>query len=335
LFDFKRFLCLSGAVIQVQNHPRGKTAMNADSAKIAAQLADVTDGDVQVNKPLAPYTSYKIGGSTALWAAPATEAGIGRVLALIHEKQLPLFVLGHGSNVLVSDAGWPGVTLYVGENLNGWRFDHQQAQVLAGSRLADFIRAAVTKGLGGMEQLAGIPGSIGGALRMNAGAFGREIETVTMAVSGFSFDGSPFQAERQQIDFGYRQALQLEKVVITSGRFQLKTADSRILQLRMQDILAIRGRKQPLEYPSCGSVFKRPPGYYAGSLIEQAGLKGVHIGGAMVSPKHAGFILNTNNATAADVYALIRLIEKRVYERFGVRLEREVKLIGNFVEYTS
>ena len=114
-----------------------------------------------------------------------------------------------------------------------------------------------------------------------------------------------------------------------------ETADSRILQLRMQDILAIRGRKQPLEYPSCGSVFKRPPGYYAGSLIEQADLKGVHIGGAMVSPKHAGFILNTNNATAADVYALIRLIERRVYERFGVRLEREVKLIGNFVEYTT
>ncbi len=304
--------------------------MNADPAELAAQLADVAGGNVQTNKPLAPYTSYRIGGPTALWAAPTTESGVGRVLEFIHERRLPLFVLGHGSNVLISDAGWQGVTLYVGENLSGWRFDHQQAQVLAGSRLADFIRAAVTMGLGGMEQLAGIPGGVGGALRMNAGAFGREIEAVTVTVSGFSLEGLPFRAERHQIGFGYRQALQLEKVVITSARFRLQSADSGFLQLRMQDILAIRGQKQPLDYPSCGSVFKRPPGYYAGSLIEQAGLKGAHIGGAMVSPKHAGFILNTKNATASDVYALIRLIEKRVFERFGVRLEREVKLIGKF-----
>ncbi len=309
--------------------------MNGDPAKLAAQLADITDGHVQTDKPLAPYTSYKIGGRTALWAAPATEAGVGRVLRFIHEKQLPLFVLGYGSNVLVSDTGWQGITLCLRENLSGWRFDYEQAQVLAGTRLLDFIRATVSNGLGGMEPLAGIPGSVGGALRMNAGAFGREIEAMTLAVSGFLRDGSSFQAERRQIDFGYRQASRLEKTVITSSRFHLETEDAGVLQARMQEILTLRGKKQPLDHPSCGSVFKRPPGYYAGSLIEQAGLKGSRIGGAVVSHKHAGFILNTQNATAADVYALIRLIENRVYERFGVRLEREVKLIGNFDEHTT
>jgi len=303
---------------------------DCDYTRIAAQLAEITTGTVQTHKPLAPYTSYQIGGPTALWVAPKTEAEVGRILDFAHSNKVPLFVLGHGSNVLVSDAGWQGITLHIGDNISGWRFNDLQAQVLAGSRLADFIRAAVTRGLAGMEQLAGIPGSIGGALRMNAGAFGREIEAVTVAVRGFYLDGQPFQARRRQIDFGYRRALQLEKVAITSARLRLHIADAAMLQARMQEILAMRGRRQPLDYPSCGSVFKRPTGYYAGALIEQAGLKGVRIGGAMVSPKHAGFILNTGQAAAADVYALIRLIESRVYERFGVRLEREVKLVGRF-----
>jgi UDP-N-acetylmuramate dehydrogenase len=232
--------------------------------------------------------------------------------------------------LLVSDKGWPGVTLYLGDNISGWRFDGTEASVLAGTPLIDLIRATVSQGLGGMELMAGIPGGIGGALRMNAGAFGQEIEQTTVEVQGFRLDGTSFKARREEINFSYRCVPDLEQVVIATVRFRFKKADAGILKIRMDDILALRAKKQPLDYPSCGSVFKRPPGYYAGTLIEEAGLKGLRIGGAGVSPKHAGFILNIDNAKAADVFALICKIEDKVRQRFGVRLEREVRLIGTF-----
>jgi len=308
----------------------GITKMKFDPAAIASQLAAVTDGDVELDVPLAPLSSYKIGGSTSVWVAPATEQAVGRVLELIYQKRLPLFVLGRGSNILISDKGWNGVTLYLGENLSALTFDGPEASVLAGTLLIDLIQAAIQKGLAGLEQLSGIPGGIGGALRMNAGAFGQEIEHATLTVNGFRNDGSPFQAARKDIKFEYRRVPQLADVVITSAVFGFEKSDRHILSARMKDILSLRAKKQPLKYPSCGSVFTRPAGYYAGALIEEAGLKGERIGGAMISPKHAGFILNVDRASAADVYALINLVENKIYDRFGVRLEREVRLIGEF-----
>lgn len=299
-------------------------------AKLAPRIAEVADGEVHTDRILAPYTAYNIGGPTAVWVAPTTESGVGAVLKIIHDHKLPFFILGRGSNLLISDRGWQGVTLFLAENLSGFFFEQNLAKVRAGTLLMDLIRAATKKGLGGMELLAGIPGGVGGALRMNAGAFGQEIEGITESVRGFEYDGTPFEADRHNINFNYRRAPELDEVVITSARFRFKAAAASVLRARMADILALRNKKQPLEHPSCGSVFKRPAGYYAGALIEEAGLKGERIGGAMISPKHAGFILNTDNAKAADVYALIRRIEERVLERFGVRLEREVKLIGKF-----
>ena len=299
-------------------------------AGIANQIAAVAGIEVKTNEMLAPYTSYKIGGPAAIWAAPTRETGIGEMLAIVREADIPLFILGLGTNLLVSDKGWPGIILYLGANLSGWRFDDTAATVMAGTRLLDLIRDAVDQGLGGMELMAGIPGSVGGALRMNAGAFGQEIEQTTVAVTGFRMDGTPFEAARKKINFIYRRVPDLEQVVITSAQFRYEKKDAALLKERMNDILTLRAKKQPLHYPSCGSVFKRPPGYYAGALIEEAGLKGERIGDAMVSPKHAGFILNTGKAKAADVFSLIRRIEDRVYERFGVKLEREVKLIGEF-----
>jgi UDP-N-acetylmuramate dehydrogenase len=304
--------------------------MNVDPVELATQLADVVDGQIRTDSPLAPFTSYKIGGPTAVWVAPVTKAGVGRALEIIHENKTPLLILGRGSNLLVSDHGWDGVTLYLGENFSNWTFDHREAKVLAGTLLMDLIRAAVKKGLSGLELLAGIPGGVGGALRMNAGAFGQEIEQVTVSVSGFRRDGTPFSADRCKINFGYRRVPELEKVVITSALFHFEKEDAGTLKTRMEDILALRAGKQPLNYPSCGSVFKRPAGYYAGALIEETGLKGKRLGGARISRKHAGFILNVANAKAVDVYALIQLIEARVLDRFGVQLEREVKLIGEF-----
>jgi UDP-N-acetylmuramate dehydrogenase len=312
------------------NTNRPKKAKNFNRAAFVSHLTAVTDGEVRTDQPLGPYTSYKIGGPTAIWVAPQSEEAVGRVLEIIHTAEIPLFVLGRGSNVLISDSGWHGVTLYLGENLSGWKFQNLEADVLAGSRLMDVTRSAVGYGLAGLELLAGIPGGVGGALRMNAGAFGREIESVTAAVRGFRRNGSSFQADRVSINFGYRRAPDLAEVIITGARLRFEKSDTAMLKERMKDILAMRAKKQPLKFPSCGSVFKRPAGYYAGALIEEAGLKGDRIGGAMISRKHAGFILNAADATAVDVYALIRLIEKKVFERFGVRLEREVKLIGEF-----
>jgi UDP-N-acetylmuramate dehydrogenase len=301
-----------------------------DATQIAGRLALVEGVEVKTKEKLAPYTSYKIGGPTAVWAAPGTEAAIGEVLKMVQADKIPLFILGLGSNLLISDNGWPGVTLYLGSNMSGWHFDSTIASVRARSPLLDLIRHAVDNGLGGMELMAGIPGSVGGALRMNAGAFGQEMAQTTVNVKGFRLDGTPFTAAREDVNFGYRQVPDLEQVVLTSAEFRFEQTDAATLKQRMNDILALRAKKQPLDFPSCGSVFKRPPGYYAGALIDEAGLKGMRVGGAMISPKHAGFILNTDNACAADVLDLIRKIEDRVWQRFGVKLEREVKLIGEF-----
>ena len=305
-------------------------SIDFDVAGIADQLAGVAGIEVKTAEMIAPYTSYKIGGPAAVWVAPASENGIAEVLAIVRAAGIPLFILGLGSNLLVSDKGWPGVILYMGPNLSGWHYDDTAATVMAGTRLLDLIQDAVDQGLGGMELMAGIPGSVGGALLMNAGAFGQEIEQTIVKVKGFQLDGIPFEAQRNEIKFSYRRVPQLERVVITSGQFRFKKTAADTLKKRMNDILALRAKKQPLNYPSCGSVFKRPPGYYAGALIEEAGLKGERVNDAMVSPKHAGFILNTGKASATDVFSLIRRIEDRVRDRFGVKLEREVKLIGEF-----
>jgi UDP-N-acetylmuramate dehydrogenase len=299
---------------------------------LTAELAACADGEVAANQPLAPYTSYGIGGPTAVWAAPRSEAGVQRVLQAVHAAGVPLFLLGRGSNLLVSDRGWPGVTLHIGDNLSGMRIEGREAEALAGTLLMDLVRASLDRGLSGLELLSGIPGGVGGALRMNAGAFGREIESITAEVRGFTVDGSPYTAARADLSFGYRRVPELERVVITSARLRFEPDAPAVLRARADEILELRRLKQPLNHPSCGSVFKRPPGYYAGVLIESCGLKGERVGGAEVSRKHAGFILNVAGATAQDVHGLMRRIEDRVYERFGVRLEREVQLVGDFAE---
>ena len=214
----------------------------------------------------------------------------------------------------------------------GLRLEAERLTAEAGVQMAKVATETKKAGLTGMEFGLAIPGSVGGALRMNAGAFGQEIAQTTIHVNGFRLDGTPFTAKGKEINFSYRQVPDLEQVVLTSAIFGFKQTDAAKLRQRMNDILVLRAKKQPLDYPSCGSVFKRPPGYYAGALIEEAGLKGERIGGAIISPKHAGFILNTDNASAADVLSLIRKIEDNVWQRFGVKLEREVKLIGEFDE---
>ena len=303
---------------------------NRSSKRIAAHLAADAEAIIRTDQVIAEYTSYGIGGPGKLWAIPRTESAVGELLENIHAANLPLFVLGGGTNVLVSDQGWDGVVLHIADNLSGWQFNQNQVTVRAGTLLMDLVQASVDHGLEGLESMAGIPGTVGGALRMNAGAFGQEIGTVTVSVAGFHLNGDRFTADGSDIHFGYRSAPELEKVVITSTSLQLAPGRKELLQTRVDEILARRAASQPLEYPSCGSVFKRPPDDFAGRLIEAADLKGTRIGGAQVSTKHAGFIVNADRATACDVYRLIGRVQATVKERFGVQLETEVKIIGDF-----
>jgi len=300
------------------------------SGKLVKDLTEAAHGKLKVSEPLAAYTSYRIGGPTALMVFPDSESEIATILKVVHTSKLPLLVIGRGSNLLVSDYGWDGVTIYLGDNLSGWWFEDDKTYAMAGSSLLDFIRACFKKGLAGLEKLAGIPGTVGGALKMNAGAFGQEIGAATETVHGFYPDGSPFSTPGKEIGFSYRRAPGLKNIIVTRCSFKLFLSDKNTLQKEMEEILAQRAARQPLSCPSCGSVFKRPDGHYAGALIEASGLKGKKIGGAKISPKHAGFIVNTGAATAVDVYALIQLIEKKVKADSGVTLEREVKLIGRF-----
>ncbi|MGD8524043.1 MAG: FAD-binding protein, partial [Desulfobacterales bacterium] len=206
--------------------------MNLDLEKVTSKLGRIADVEVRTNVILAPYTSYQIGGPTAVWIAPQTEEAVGHTLEILNTADIPLFIMGRGSNLLVSDKGWQGVTLYIGENLSGWTIQETDARVMAGTRLTELIHAAVANGLAGMELMAGIPGGVGGALRMNAGAFGQEIESTTVSVKGFEFDGSLFEAARDDIEFSYRQVPALENLVITSGCFRYTREDVAVLKKR-------------------------------------------------------------------------------------------------------
>ena len=294
------------------------------------RLTDIDAVEIKKSVIMAPNTSYRIGGPADIWIVPRSEKAVGQVLQVLHRARVPLLVLGLGTNILVSDKGWDGAVVHIGPNLGGWYFEGRQAVVRAGTSLMNLIQATVAGGLAGMESMAGIPGSVGGGLRMNAGAFGQEIASTTVWVRGFYPDGTPFKADCDAIGFGYRTAAQLQDVVITSARFRFTIDDPETLAACMEKVLSRRRARQPLDVPSCGSVFKRPPNHYAGKLIEMAGLKGERMGDAMVSPKHAGFIVNTGSASAADVFNLIRKVESTIWHKSGVRLEREVKLIGDF-----
>lgn len=301
-----------------------------DRQRLSDDLAQIPDCRLTFNQLLAPYTSYRIGGPTTILIAPETESALCRILMAVHRLHAPLFILGLGSNVLVSDHGWPGVTLWLGDNFSGWCYDGLSAIVKSGTRMMDLIGDTVNRGMAGLEQMAGIPGSIGGALRMNAGAFGQQIQDVTVSIDGFGQDGRSLHISREAIRFAYRSAPELENVVIAKAHLRFSSANPEMLKKRIHEILSLRNKKQPLEHPSCGSVFKRPAGYFAGALVEEAGMKGERVGDALVSAKHAGFIINLKHARASDVYDLIQQIEDRVWKRFGVRLEREVRLIGKF-----
>jgi UDP-N-acetylmuramate dehydrogenase len=285
-------------------------------------------GRLVKDRSLKKYTTYRVGGPADLYFEPLDRDDLAALMRYVYEREIPFFVIGKGANLLVSDNGFRGVVVNLQKGLK--ELDIRDLAVTAGSGavLWDFLYEMQRNSLGGLEKLIGIPGTIGGAIYMNAGAFGSEISDCLVSVDVMKHNGEPETLNKEQIPFGYRKGFAEPDKITLGIALRMKASDSVVLRSTMDEIWRRRKSTQPLSYPSAGSVFKRPPGKYAGVLIEQAGLKGTRVGGAVVSTKHANFILNKNHATAQDIYDLIRIIRDRVHRRFGVTLELENQLVG-------
>jgi UDP-N-acetylmuramate dehydrogenase len=246
---------------------------------------------------------------------------------LIQSQRIPMFVLGGGANVLISDTGFDGVVVHL-KNFNQLIFNGSKVLAGAGLVLDELVVECLKRGLSGLEKLSGIPGTLGGALRMNAGAFEAEISDSLLSVECMDQLGNHLRLDKADVGFSYRRAPAIKDKYILSSTFDFNHGDKEGLFLSRQQILSKRQERQPWQYPSAGSVFKRPPGYYAGKLIEELGLKGKKVGGAQISPKHAGIIVNLGDAKAVDVLALIRLAQEKVRAQYGIELELEQELIG-------
>lgn len=281
------------------------------------------------NEPMKKHTTFKIGGPADMYVSVGSIDELSELLKLAKETQTPYTVIGNGSNILVGDNGIRGLVIEIGSNLAYCEADGDKIYAQAGALLSKIASLAAANSLSGMEEISGIPGTLGGGIYMNAGAYGGEIKNVIKNVTYVDTDGEIITVTGDECNFGYRQSIFTDgKKFVVSAELDLKKDDKTAISERMADFRKRRCDKQPLAYPSAGSTFKRPEGYFAGALIEQAGLKGYGIGGACVSDLHAGFIINCGDATAKDVLDLISYVQKTVYDKFGVTLEPEVRLLG-------
>ena len=280
-------------------------------------------------EPMSLHTTFRVGGKAALFLEIKTTSELQKLLTFFAESGTKYFIVGNGSNLLVDDNGYDGVIVHIGSAFSGIRVAGGIITAKAGALLSRAASAAMEHSLTGLEFASGIPGSIGGGVVMNAGAYDGEMSFVVSGVTGFTSDGKEVSFTNEELMFGYRcSLLKKEKIVVTEAVFRLSDGDRKEISAKMADFAERRRKKQPLEYPSAGSTFKRPEGYYAGKLIMDAGLRGFHVGGAQVSEKHCGFIINNGNATAADIKRLMEEVKKRVRESSGVELEPEVVFLG-------
>lgn len=287
-------------------------------------------GCARENVVLAPYTTMRTGGPAALFAEPRNAQQLARVHQWAQEKGLSLLILGNGSNLLIADSGFDGLVIHLGRALSEVSVFANTLTAQAGASLAAAARAAAQASLTGLEFAAGIPGSIGGAVCMNAGAYGGEIAQVIVSARVLTPEGVR-TVSKEELTLGYRSSAVMQNGwVVLEATFELTPGNPDQIKATMADLAARRREKQPLQYPSCGSFFKRPVGYYAGALIEQAGLKGYRVGDAQVSEMHAGFVINRGHATSSEIYRLMQDVQRRVQAQFGVALEPEVRLIGHF-----
>lgn len=289
----------------------------------------ITKGTVLTEEPMRRHTSFQIGGPAEIFVQPATGDEVRQAICLAKEEQIPFFVVGNGSNLLVSDDGFRGMIVQIGRNLQEISVEDNVIYAQAGALLSRVARTALEHGLTGMEFAAGIPGSLGGAVAMNAGAYGGEMKDILTDAEVLTPDGEIKILSLEELDLSYRHSCIFEKdYIVLSVHLQLEQGDTTVIRNRMDELARARREKQPLEYPSAGSTFKRPEGYFAGALIQDAGLKGYTVGGAQVSEKHSGFVVNRGGATAEEVLFLIKQVQKKVKSRFGVTMEPEVRMVG-------
>lgn len=288
----------------------------------------LSDEQIKKEEPLARHTTFRVGGPAEYLVQPSIEQ-LPQIVELCRQAELPLTIIGNGSNLLVSDAGLRGVVIEFGRQAAGIEVNGNQMTVQAGTLLSETANTALKHGLTGLEFAAGIPGSMGGAVVMNAGAYGGEMKDVLVSVKVLTEAGEILVRQADELDLSYRHSRMMEEhELVLEATLQLAQGDETEIRAKMDELKAKRIEKQPLEYPSAGSTFKRPTGYFAGKLIEDAGLRGFRVGDAQVSEKHCGFVINRGNATAADIMELMKQVAAKVEETFGVELEPEVRLLG-------
>lgn len=299
------------------------------SLKLQDVFAGCTDRPLLLDEPMSRHTSFRIGGPADMMAMPKNETELCNLLQKAAANNIPVTLIGNGSNLLVRDKGIRGLVIKLGNMLNEIKVEENGITFGSGVSLALASRKAAENSFTGMEFAVGIPGSIGGAVYMNAGAYDGEMANVVTSVRVMDAAGKVTVLSANDLQFAYRKtALQNSGLIVTSVTVTLKKAEQSDIYAKMDDFSQRRISKQPLELPSAGSMFKRPPGYFAGTLIDQTGLKGYTVGGAQVSEKHAGFVVNIGNATAADVLQLIKDVQDRVMAAHGVYLQPEVLVIG-------
>ena len=310
--------------------------------KIIRQLASVTGAEnIRMNESMSSHTTFRIGGPADVFIAPRDVRSLCAALEVLRQNDVPYFILGNGSNLLVSDAGFRGAVVHIDRDLQVFDSSDSGCSVAkeavgygiiragAGVLLSKIAAEARDRSLTGLEFASGIPGTLGGACVMNAGAYGGEMKNVLTCVTVLDEDFNVRKISASELGLGYRTSrIQTEQWIVLGAEIALAHGDKEQINAQMEDLKEKRTTKQPLEYPSAGSTFKRPEGYFAGKLIDDAGLRGFTVGGAQVSEKHCGFVINRGGATAADVRELIRRVQDRVYEKSGVWLEPEIRMLG-------
>lgn len=321
---------------QLQEKQLQKKDENNQFDEVTKQLQAVLEPEnLLLDEPMKGYTTFRVGGPAKWMAAPEDEQQLRIILKICKETNTPYFVLGRGSNLLVSDRGFDGVVINLRKNFTKITTDKEAKTITAeaGASLPAVSQAALSAGLTGLEFASGIPGTMGGGLFMNAGAYGGELKQIVTEAAVMAPDGVIRHVPNEKMELGHRlSSFMRTDEIILSVTMQLADGDPQSIKAMMDDFNARRRDKQPLEYPSAGSTFKRPTGYFAGKLIEDAGLKGFSVGGAEVSEKHAGFVINTGTATASDIWNLCQEVRKRVFVQFGVELEPEIQMVGSFGE---
>ena len=292
-------------------------------------LEFINEEDVKIDEPMKKHISFKVGGPADILVRPRTEEQLSKVLKYINENNLPYLVIGNGSNLLVKDGGIRGIVIEFGDNFNQFTIEGNIIKAQAGTLLSVIGKAALRESLTGFECISGIPGSLGGGLAMNAGAYGGEIKSVVKSVRAMTPQGEIVEFTNEQMEFGYRRSvLTNTDYIVLSAELELQKGNYDEIKDFMADLTNRRTSKQPLNLPSAGSTFKRPEGHFAGKLIEDCGLRGLNLRGAQVSEKHCGFVVNAGGANAKDILDLMYVVKSTVFNKYGIMLEEEVKILG-------